>query len=98
MLFRSDDMLKAAGAITVNKAISEDIFDYQSMRFKGVAYDTSIDGNVATIRIIGGTVTGTDKNGTTTTLDIANSSFSEYQLILKDGNWYIVVSPTGTLN
>ncbi len=90
-----DDMLNAAGTVTVDEAISEDIFNYQSIRFEGVAYDTSINGNVASIRIIAGAVTGTDINGTTTTLDIANSSFSDYRLTLMDGNWYIMVSPTG---
>jgi hypothetical protein len=90
-----DERLRAAGAVTLEEAVSEDAFDYQAIRFEGIVYDTSINGNVATISIIDGTVTGTDKNGVSTTMDIEDYDFNEYRLVLKNGNWYVLISPTG---
>ncbi len=63
---------------------------YESMEFNGVKYDTEIDGDTATVKIVAGSVTIVDEYGDKSTEDIEDSETStELELVKEDGNWYI---------
>jgi hypothetical protein len=62
---------------------------YESMKFSGVKYQTTIKGDKATVNIVGGTLTMVDEYGDKTTEDAEDSDTSEIQLIKENGKWYI---------
>ncbi len=84
-----EGIMKMMGLGSLEDVINEVLFEYKSIRFSGVKYQTEIKGDRATVNIVAGTVTGTDEDGTTFTEDIAESEYSQIHLVKKNGNWYI---------
>lgn len=64
--------------------------NYQSVRFDGVKYSTTINGNNATVKVVEGKQTMVDSDGVKTTKDVKDSDTTTvYQLVKENGKWYI---------
>ncbi len=59
------------------------------VRFEDLEFDTKIDGDQATVKIVGGKVVTTDEKGKESTADMTSESDSPAYLVLKNGKWLI---------
>lgn len=76
------------------KSMIQDEMTYDSMEFKNVKMTTAIadDGKSATVTVVEGQLV-TVEDGKTTTDDVKDSEEAqEYQVVLKDGKWYLDIS------
>jgi hypothetical protein len=63
---------------------------YESMKFDGVKYKTTITGDTAVVKVVEGTVTTVDEYGDKTTESVKDSDTpAELQLVKENGKWYI---------
>ena len=71
----------------------EDMFfsTYQSMKFSGVKYKTTMEGDdKATVEIVEGKVTVVDENGEEATEDVKDAETpAELQMVKEGGKWYL---------
>ncbi len=84
-----EGIMKMMGAGSLEAVVNEEFFEYKSIKFSGVKYQTEIKDDRATVNIVAGTVTGMDADGKTFTEDISESEYKQIRLVKKDGNWYI---------
>jgi hypothetical protein len=76
------------------KALLQEQMTYDSMKFEGVKLETTMadDGQTATVAIVEGKLT-TVENGESTTEDVKDASEPQtYQMVLRDGKWYLDIS------
>jgi ketosteroid isomerase-like protein len=87
--------ITATGLTTEDfKSMLKDEMTYDSMEFKNVKLETVIaaDGKTAKVTVVEGQLV-TVENGKTTTEDVKDAeSAQEYQLVLRDGKWYLDIS------
>lgn len=63
---------------------------YESMKFEGLKFKTTITGDTATVKVVEGKATIVDSDGAKTTEDVKNSDApADLQLIKENGKWYI---------
>jgi flagellar basal body-associated protein FliL len=89
------EMVTAAG-LTIDdfKAMLQEEMTYESMEFKNVKLESEVaaDGQTATVTVVEGQMV-TVENGETTTEDVKDSEEAQqYQLVLRDGKWYLDIS------
>lgn len=60
------------------------------VKFSDLKFETTVNGNNATVKTVSGKVSGKDKSGKTVTVDITKSGGSNTTyLVKKDGKWYL---------
>jgi hypothetical protein len=55
----------------------------------GLEFETEIDENTATVRVVAGTVTYTDEAGNEVSEDITDIAVVDYELVEADGKWHV---------
>ncbi len=82
-------------AVSLESVVNDYFFIYQSMKFDGVKYKTDLNGDKATVTVVGGTVTIVDENGDKTSEDAKDSSEpTQFFLDKESGTWYIIFDQT----
>ena len=70
----------------------EELFfsEYESMKFEGVEYQTTVNGDKATVKVVKGKLTMVDNDGKKETKDVRDADVPvDIPLIKEDGKWYI---------
>jgi flagellar basal body-associated protein FliL len=90
------EQLAAAGTSAADfKTMLSEEMTYDSMEFSGVKMETKVadDGQTATVTVLEGKLTTVEAGGEPKVEDVKDSGETqEYQVILRDGKWYLDIS------
>lgn len=89
-LVDTSELSKQSGLDTKFKEYIQKNMPSSGIKFSDLKFETSVNGNNATVKTVGGKVSYKDKSGKTVTEDITKSGGSNTTyLVKKDGKWYL---------
>lgn len=81
----SDELLEMA-----KQAMKEEMFSEGTMQFSDLEFETTETGDTATVRVVAGKVTMTDRDGESETEDVTDADEPvELRAVKRDGKWYV---------
>ncbi len=89
-LVDTSELSKQAGLDTKFKEYIQKNMPSSGMKFSDLKFETTVNGNNATVKTVSGKVSGKDESGKAVTEDITKTSGSNTTyLVKKDGKWYL---------
>lgn len=88
-----ESLVKVGDANAAKKTLSATMFPYKSVKFSNIKLSTKMSGETsASVTITAGTATETASDGKSTKQDIATDMPITFDLMQKDGSWYLLSS------
>jgi len=88
-----ESLVKVGDAKAAKKTLSATMFPYKSVKFSNIKLSTKMSGETsASVTITAGTATETASDGKSTKHDIATDMPITFDLMQKDGSWYLLSS------